>query len=177
MHRFASAKRRAPIHYSVMPLYKLHETKFSEVPKTTFAGEHIREKIIREAIRDFPQVLGEELLIICEEFAQWEGSSRSIDLLAIDPSGNLVIIELKRTSDGGHAELQAIRYAGMANSMTFKEVVAIYQTFLQKRGRAADAASEIYKFVRSGLYVLKNQGSGKYLPLLEELARQHGMVW
>jgi len=31
-----------------------------------------------------------------------------------------VVIELKRTNDGGHMELQAIRYASMVSAMTFE---------------------------------------------------------
>jgi hypothetical protein len=47
--------------------------------------------------------------------SDWEDSSRSIDLLCIDKQANLVVIELKRTEDGGHMELQAIRYAAMVS--------------------------------------------------------------
>jgi len=45
---------------------------------------------------------------LSEEFGDWDESRRRIDLLAIDSQANLVVIELKRTSDSGHMELQAI---------------------------------------------------------------------
>ena len=34
------------------------------------------------------------------------------------------MIELKRTDDGGHMDLQAIRYAAMVSSMTFAQAIA-----------------------------------------------------
>jgi hypothetical protein len=58
-----------------------------------------------------PEALGESLFILSEEFGNWEDSKRRIDLLALDEDANLVVIELKRTDDGGHMDLQAIRYA------------------------------------------------------------------
>jgi RecB family endonuclease NucS len=55
--------------------------------------------------------------VITEEFSEWEDSSRRIDLLCLDQKARLVAIEIKRTEDGGHMELQAIRYAAMVSSM------------------------------------------------------------
>ena len=37
---------------------------------------------------------------------------------------------LKRTSDGGHMGLQAIRYAAMVSAITFERAVQIHSTFL-----------------------------------------------
>jgi hypothetical protein len=44
-----------------------------------------------------------------EEYGLFEDSRRRMDLLALDHTGTLVVIELKRTDDGGHMELQALR--------------------------------------------------------------------
>lgn len=35
-------------------------------------------------------------LVVAEEYADFAGSRRRIDLLAVDPSGQLVVVELKR---------------------------------------------------------------------------------
>jgi len=43
------------------------------------------------------------------------------------------VIELKRTNDGGHMDLQAIRYAAMVSTMTFKQSVETYAKFLKDR--------------------------------------------
>ena len=63
--------------------------------------------------------------MIAEEFGQWEDSRRRIDLLGLDKGANLVVIELKRTEDGGHMELQAIRYAAMVSTLTFDKLITI----------------------------------------------------
>lgn len=48
--------------------------------------------------------------VIAEELRQWEEARRGIDLLALGLPGRLVVIELKRTEDGGHMDLQSLRY-------------------------------------------------------------------
>jgi RecB family endonuclease NucS len=44
---------------------------------------------------------------MAEEFSDWQDRSRRIDLLCLDTDANLVVVELKRTNDAGHMELQA----------------------------------------------------------------------
>ena len=52
----------------------------------------------------------------------------------MDAEANLVVVELKRTADGGHMELQAIRYASMVSAMTFERAVQIHAVFLRRLG-------------------------------------------
>lgn len=94
-------------------------------------------------------MLDENLLIISEEFHKWEDSKRRIDLLALDEDGNLVVIELKRTEDGGHMELQSLRYAAMISAMTFDDVVQTYQEYLADHEPEAkdQAESRIHQFL------------------------------
>ena len=124
-----------------MALFKLSESNLTTIEETSFQKEKIQEATLREAIRKMPVILREELLIVAEEYSNWEDSGRRIDVLAIDKGGNLVVVELKRTEDGGHAELQAIRYAAMVNSMTFENVVTAFQRHLQKIGHIEKAPS------------------------------------
>ena len=84
--------------------------------------------------------LGNNLFVLTEEFGDWEDSRRRIDLLAIDPQANLVVIELKRTNDGGHMELQAIRYASMVSAMTFERAEQIHGDFLARMGEPREKA-------------------------------------
>ena len=60
----------------------------------------------------------------------------------IDRNANLVVIELKRTEDGGHMELQAIRYAAMISTLTFGQVVETYGRYLRQRQDERDPQVE-----------------------------------
>jgi len=68
-------------------------------------------------------------MVVAEEFGEWTDGQRRIDLLGIDKEANLVVIELKRTIDGGHMDLQALRYAAMVSTMTFARLVEIYTEY------------------------------------------------
>jgi hypothetical protein len=123
-----------------MALYRSDGGMLRAVQETTFAEAGIGERRdLQRWIRANPGILGEELLVIAEEYAEFEESRRRIDLLAIDQKANLVIIELKRTEDGGHMELQAIRYAAMVQAMTFARAVSVYAS---ASGVTVEAAQE-----------------------------------
>jgi hypothetical protein len=116
----------------------------------SFIADGIRERQdLQRWIRDCPDSLGEKLLVISEEFGSWEDSHRRIDLLAIDPLGNLVVIELKRTDDGGFQDLQAIRYAAMISAMTFEDVVAAHEGYLRRRGVERSGREAVLQFLDS----------------------------
>ena len=92
-------------------------------------------------------MLDDDLLVVAEEFGQWEDARRRIDLLAVDKSGHLVVIELKRTDDGGHMELQALRYAAMVSSMLFDDVVRVFDGHLTQMGQQDDARQVLQHFL------------------------------
>ena len=93
-----------------MPLYEMTSSSFRAVPEQSFTDMGIGERSdIQRLLRTQIEVLGDDLYVLSEEFAEWDDSKRRIDLLAIDKQAQIVVIELKRTQDGGHMELQAIR--------------------------------------------------------------------
>jgi Domain of unknown function (DUF4268) len=74
---------------------------------------------------------------------------RHIDLLCIDKEANLVIVELKRTEDGGHMELQAVRYAAMISSLTFSQLIDAHKQYLDKLSQSsAEAEQNILSFLQ-----------------------------
>ncbi|MFO0905725.1 MAG: DUF4268 domain-containing protein [Pirellulales bacterium] len=132
-----------------MPLYELTSDAFRPINTASFAELKIRERDdLQRMLRSQIEVLGDELYVLTEEFGEWEDSRRRIDLLAIDADANLVVIELKRTTDGGHMELQAIRYAAMVSTMTFERAEQVHAEFLARSGKAAkEARTRILTFL------------------------------
>ncbi len=70
------------------------------------------------------------MLIVAEEFRAFADARRRIDPLGVDRAGHLVVFELKCSPDGGHLELQALRYAAMVSTMTFDDLVGHYEHYL-----------------------------------------------
>ena len=132
-----------------MPLYQITGQSFRPIPEASFAEMRIGERSdLQRLLRTQIDVLADDLYVLTEEFGDWEDSKRRIDLLAIDTDANLVVIELKRTQDGGHMELQAIRYASMVSAMTFERAVQIHEQFLTRIGQpSGEAHARLLEFL------------------------------
>ncbi len=150
-----------------MAIYKMVGDKDSleEIPATSFGQEGVLERAdLQRILRDKPEVLEEGLLIISEEFGNWQDSNRRIDLLGLDSTGRLVVIELKRGETGSYMDLQAIRYAAMVANMTFDQAVDTYQEYLEKRADNGedieeDAAEILIRDHLAGIEEVQSIGS------------------
>ena len=133
-----------------MPIYRLTQDAIKSLPASTFAKHGIKERAdLQRLLKDNIGIVARDVLVIAEEFAEWEDSKRRIDLLGIDRNGKLVVIELKRDEDGGHMELQAIRYAAMVSRMSLKRAIKTYQAYLDKSGGHQDARAKILDFLKT----------------------------
>ena len=95
-----------------MALYEITSEAIVDVAATEFRLEQLRERTdLQRVLRAKLAVVCPESMVLAEEFCDWDDSRRRIDLLAVDKNANLVVVELKRSEDGGHMDLQAIRYA------------------------------------------------------------------
>jgi hypothetical protein len=132
-----------------MPIYEVTQKQFRRIEEGDFAASGLRERSdIQRLLRTQIDVISEDLYVLTEEFSEWEESKRRVDLLAVDANANLVVVELKRTTDGGHMELQAIRYASMVSAMTFERAVEIHATFLASIGEdSTKAENRILEFL------------------------------
>src|SRR4051794_30849305 len=98
-----------------------------------FKGLEMYERAdLQRLLRSDIAVIDADLLVVAEEFGNWEDAKRRIDLLAVDHDARLVVVELKRTESGGHMELQAIRYAAMVSTMAFEDVLTAFEAHRAK---------------------------------------------
>jgi len=81
--------------------------------ETTMVEAGRKEEDLEKWIKNNPQILGEDILIIGEQVSTKSGL---IDFLGIDKSGNLVIVELKRHKLPRDVLAQAIDYASDVSS-------------------------------------------------------------
>jgi hypothetical protein len=131
-----------------MPLYEVTSDQLRKIEETSFREARIRERAdLQRLLRSQIDIILPDALVIAEEFGEWEDSRRRIDLLAIDKSANLVVIELKRTEDGGHMELQALRYAAMVSTMTCEEAITVYRDYSREFDQDTDPQQELLDFL------------------------------
>ena len=116
----------------IQPIIKnsFHDLGFSE-------RHHLQEWIANE-----PTALGEELLIIQKEFDGFDETRERLDLLALDKEGNLVIIENKLDDSGRNIVWQALKYVSYCSSLSKKQVIAIYQKYLQRHCADSSQSAE-----------------------------------
>jgi hypothetical protein len=131
-----------------MAIYDISEGRLAPLPSTTFVESEIRERDhLQQLLKRQIEVVSPDTRIISEEFSNWQDSRRRIDLLGLKKDGSLVVIELKRSEDGGHMELQALRYAAMISSLTFDQAVDIFEDYLNSIDSEADARSTLLEFL------------------------------
>lgn len=128
-----------------MPIYQI-DNKIVPIQRKNIADLYLYEqRNLRTLIKTQIEVISQDTLIIAEGIGEWEDSQK-IDILGIDKSANLVIIELKPKNDD-HMHLQSIQNAAMVSDLNFEEIVDIHQSYLDETGIKRDAATRILGFL------------------------------
>ena len=130
-----------------MALYQITENSLLPLSTTSFQQENLWERRdLQRLLKANIEAISSDLMVIAEEFGEWDQSGRRIDLLAVDRDANLVVVELKRTDDGGHMELQAIRYAAMIANMTWDQAKNSFKKYLQDNNLDFDPETRLCEF-------------------------------
>lgn len=104
-------------------LWRIDGTGYKRLSSTRLDDESRLEYLIIED----PNMLGRDLLIIGQQVHTASGNR--IDLLGIDPEGDLHIIELKRDRTPRDVVAQALDYASWVRSLGYEDVVDIFDSF------------------------------------------------
>lgn len=115
-------------------VYDKASGRFSSSEETDFRSHGLLERQhIEKWVADFPEILGEDLLLITTEYDEFDRTRERLDLLALDRNGELVVVELKRDDSGSSVELQAIKYAAYCSTLAMDDVVQLRQEFVRKK--------------------------------------------
>ena len=105
---------------SIIVFARQGEARVEHLKPVSFESAGIREvQDLQKWILDKPEVLGEPLLILDDQFSEFERSRDRLDILCLDQQRHVVVVELKRTESASYADLQSLRYAAMVRTFTF----------------------------------------------------------
>jgi hypothetical protein len=118
---------------------------------------------LQEWLAHMPEALGEDLLIIQKEFDGFDDTRERLDLLAIDQSGALVVIENKLDDSGRDVVWQALKYASYCSTLSKSQIADIFQQYLDKYAGGGDSKAKICEFLEKEDFdeVELNSGNGQ----------------
>jgi RecB family endonuclease NucS len=124
-------------------IWRVTDDEVREVKNVTLDLEIELEKIIQSNLAildDNWMIIGRQVMT---EFNTY------IDLLAIDNSGSIIIIELKKHKTSREVVAQGLDYASWVKSLSASQIIAIYEAYIvrysQKQNSLEDAYYEKFK--------------------------------
>jgi hypothetical protein len=96
-----------------------------------FAGK-VQELTLEKWIVAAPDLVGEPLLVLGRQLAEFTEDKDRLDVLAVDEAGELVLLELKVTDDFRVTDLQALAYAGAYAKRTTDQLARTLQLHMNK---------------------------------------------
>ncbi|MFD5640180.1 DNA-binding protein [Streptomyces anulatus] len=114
------------------------------ISRTGLAAESLLERQhLQEWVITHPQVLGESVLVVTAEYDRWADTDGvpardRLDVLGLDATGRLVVVELKRGTADRDVHLQAITYAALVSRFDLGTLAQAHRDFLSRRGQDLD---------------------------------------
>lgn len=101
-------------------IWEIRDQKISPVEETPLAAQHLEDEL-ETWVTQVPNVLGDDLLVIDRQ-REIPGVGR-LDLLCIDKTGKLIVVELKRDRSPREAVAQVLDYASWLNDADPEEIL------------------------------------------------------
>ncbi len=127
-----------------MPIWKITSEGPAKVAETKLKQEKLLEEKLEDWVISDPMLLGEPLLIVGRQVIIPDVKAR-LDVLALDPQGNAVVIELKREELSDPVDIQALRYASDISQWQFEDFENQARNYLGKVGDTGFNFNEVYE--------------------------------
>lgn len=105
-------------------------------PSSLGAQSFLETKHLEQWVVDNPQVLGSDVKIVTTQYDKWSSefgdlAKERLDVLGLDSSGQLVVVELKRGFDS-RIHLQAITYAALVAGFSKETLAEAHADYLSR---------------------------------------------
>lgn len=122
-------------------------------PRTSLGDSDLLERHLQRWVKQYPTILGEDALIVTEEFDRWttasgESTADRLDILALARDGTLIVAELKRHRAPDAVMVQALNYAAMASRFDLDLLARAHAHFLSKEGESEVGVEEALERIR-----------------------------
>lgn len=128
----------------------------TELERTSLDALGLSEDDLREWVISHPEsFLGEDVLVIGREVLI-EDVNDGIDVLGLDPDGNLVVVELKRGALTGDVDFQGLKYASYISRWGYRDAKEQFERFTDTQwgktihGPDAEFTETIEEFCNEG---------------------------
>lgn len=114
-------------------MLRVEGRRATELNPTRLTDQELDEDDLRNWIIYNPaEILDEDLLIIGRE-VRVAGLGDGIDLLALDRSGNIVVVEIKKGALRGGVDFQSLKYTSYVSRWSYDDVKQQFEMFLQSQ--------------------------------------------
>lgn len=132
-------------------IYSKNTKSVDSCKNTNFKDHEIFESDIEKWILKNPFLIGDDILPITSQYDGFNNTNERLDILAVDSSGKLVIIEIKRDDSGSKADLQAIKYAAFCSNIPFELVTKLFIEHHNKQNDSKFSYEEAEKCLKQFL--------------------------
>ena len=121
-------------------LWKVKGQTIEPIQNTKLSDQQFQERDLEAWIESNPDILGEPLMFIGRQVVV-PGINDRLDLLALDPTGDTVIVEIKRGKLNDPVDIQAIRYASYISRWPKRKLEELAEAYLSQRGDEDNSAT------------------------------------